>query len=635
MCASFRFQLVPYAMVLLFSVFIWLPLLSPAYFFNAHDAPHSIFFLVEFDQTLRDGYLWPRWSPDFAFGYGYPLFNLYAPLAFYAAELLHLMGLSFVEAVKGMYILATVIGGIAMCGFLTQLMGASAGVVGAVLYMWAPFHLLEIYVRNAFPEYVALALLPMVMWAFTGLVQHPSGTRLAWAGLAYGLLTLTHHASLLTLTPFIGIYVLFLALLNGWTQRHSQSSDRHQSIAVWLLPLGRALAATLLGLGLAAIYVVPLVMELRYVKVEQWTAYSYDYRQHFVYPAQLLSPVWGYGYSGPGLQDGMSFQLGVVLVTLALVGGWLTIAELIRGRFSQRDTSHPVMAEDQRAIWSRSVALFMLIIAVPIIWLMSPASEALWEILPIASLVQFPWRLLGVLTFALSITAARVGDALINPRARRQNALDAGKRPSSEERAATRVPLAVYLLCWVMVLASFAYALPQYTEVEDWRESPQAVVRWDRFSPADRVAMVAYTEQQPTSSPMEAQYMAGEPLQVAAIIHGEGKVETLRHGGASDEIRVYATTPVVVQFYTYDYPGWQVWLNGVPIPHRHEPPYGLVTVDVPVGEHHLVLRMGSTPPRIIGGIISVLAGVLILALGMRPTLRSVMHPLRLQRCSQK
>jgi hypothetical protein len=635
MRASFRFQLVPYAMVLLFSVFIWLPLLSPAYFFNAHDAPHSIFFLVEFDQTLRDGYLWPRWSPDFAFGYGYPLFNLYAPLAFYAAELLHLMGLSFVEAVKGMYILATVIGGIAMCGFLTQLMGASAGVVGAVLYMWAPFHLLEIYVRNAFPEYVALALLPMVMWAFTGLVQHPSGTRLAWAGLAYGLLTLTHHASLLTLTPFIGIYVLFLALLNGWTQRHSQSSDRHQSIAVWLLPLGRALAATLLGLGLAAIYVVPLVMELRYVKVEQWTAYSYDYRQHFVYPAQLLSPVWGYGYSGPGLQDGMSFQLGVVLVTLALVGGWLTIAELIRGRFSQRDTSHPVMAEDQRAIWSRSVALFMLIIAVPIIWLMSPASEALWEILPIASLVQFPWRLLGVLTFALSITAARVGDALINPRARRQNALDAGKRPSSEERAATRVPLAVYLLCWVMVLASFAYALPQYTEVEDWRESPQAVVRWDRFSPADRVAMVAYTEQQPTSSPMEAQYMAGEPLQVAAIIHGEGKVETLRHGGASDEIRVYATTPVVVQFYTYDYPGWQVWLNGVPIPHRHEPPYGLVTVDVPVGEHHLVLRMGSTPPRIIGGIISVLAGVLILALGMRPTLRSVMHPLRLQRCSQK
>lgn len=619
MRASFCFRLMPYAMVLLFSVFIWLPLLSPAYFFNAHDAPHSVFFLVEFDQTLRDGYLWPRWSPDFAFGYGYPLFNLYAPLAFYAAELFHLMGLSFVEAVKAVYILATVVGGIAMCSFLTQLVGSSAGVLGAVLYMWAPFHLLEIYVRSAFPEYVALALLPIVMWAFTSLVQHPSGTRLAWAGLAYGLLVLTHHTSWLTLTPFIGIYVLFLALLSGWTQRHSHSGDRRWFIVGWLRPLGRALVAVLLGLGLAAIYVVPLVAEVHYVKVEQWTAYSYDYRQHFVYPAQLLSPAWGYGYSGPGLQDGMSFQLGVALVALALAGGWLTVGNLIR-RSDQRSVSHPERVGTQKALWAHGVALFMLVVAVPIIWLMSPASEALWERLPIASLVQFPWRLLGLLTFVLVITAARVGDVFIAPRAPCQNSLGTWKNLSSEGHVPVPVPLAVYVLCWVIVLASFAYALPQYTEVEDWRETPQAVVRWDRFSPADRVAMVAYTEQQPTSSPMEAQYLASEPLQVAAIIQGEGEIETLRHGGASDEIWVRAATPVTVQFYTYDYPGWQVWLDGAPISHRHEPPYGLITVDVPAGEHHLILEMGSTPPRVIGGIISLLAGGLILVFLVRPRL---------------
>ena len=51
-------------LVLALSVFAWGPLLTPAYFFEAHDARHSVFFLVEFDQTFRDGYLWPRWSPD-------------------------------------------------------------------------------------------------------------------------------------------------------------------------------------------------------------------------------------------------------------------------------------------------------------------------------------------------------------------------------------------------------------------------------------------------------------------------------------------------------------------------------------------------------------------------------------------
>ncbi|MGQ9501204.1 MAG: hypothetical protein ACUVSF_07995 [Anaerolineae bacterium] len=624
-------QLMPWAMVLLFSVFIWLPLLSPAYFFNAHDAPHSVFFLVEFDQTLRDGYLWPRWSPDFAFGYGYPLFNLYAPLAFYAAELVHLMGLGFVEAVKVVYILATIVGGMAMYGFLSRLLEPSAGVLGAVLYMWAPFHLLEIYVRSAFPEYVALALLPLVMWAFTNLVSYPSLMHIVWAGLTYGLLALTHHTSLLTFTPFLGGYILFLSAV-GWGRRRSAGGIyRRGFIPLFLQLLGSALGAALLGLGVAAIYLLPLAAELHYVKVEQWTAYSYDYRQHFVYPAQLLSPVWGYGYSGPGLQDGMSFQLGVALVALALTGGWLMVSDLIRSRSSHHDALSQEGADAQRWVWPRNISLFMLLSAIPIIWLMSPASAELWEALPIANLVQFPWRLLGLLIFVLSITVAEMGHLLITDCAQRESP---GKSQPLGRRATTQVPLEVYVLCWVIVLASFAYALPQYTEVEGWRETPQAVVRWDRFSPADRVAMVAYTEQQPSSSPMEAQYMAGEPLQVATIVQGEGEIETLRHGGASDEIYVRAIVPVTVQFYTYDYPGWQVLLNDVPIPHRHELPYGLITVDVPAGEHHLVLRMGSTPPRIIGGVISLLAGGMILAFGVQPKLRSAIRTMvSLKRCS--
>ena len=121
----------PVLAVLLFSIFAWSALLTPAYFFGAHDAPHSIFFLVEFDQTLHDGYLWPRWSPDFAFGYGYPLFNIYAPLAFYAAEMLHLLGLTFVGAIKAMYVLATIGGGLAMYGLLAHLLGKA-------VVCWAP-----------------------------------------------------------------------------------------------------------------------------------------------------------------------------------------------------------------------------------------------------------------------------------------------------------------------------------------------------------------------------------------------------------------------------------------------------------------------------------------------------------------
>jgi len=52
-------------------------------------------------------------------------------------------------------------------------------------------------------------------------------------------------------------------------------------------------------------------------------------------------------------------------------------------------------------------------------------------------------------------------------------------------------------------------------------------------------------------------------------------------------------------------------LNGQPLVHRPEPPYGLITVEVPPGEHTLLLRMGSTLPRTLGTLISGLALLLI------------------------
>jgi hypothetical protein len=69
-----------------------------------------------------------------------------------------------------------------------------------------------------------------------------------------------------------------------------------------------------------------------------------------------------------------------------------------------------------------------------------------------------------------------------------------------------------------------------------------------------------------------------------------------------------------LQFYTYEYPGWQVYLNNQPLIHRFEPPYGLVTVDVPAGAHELRLQMETTLPRTLGAIISSLALVAIVAL---------------------
>jgi hypothetical protein len=573
-------------LMLALSVFAWAPLLTPAYFFNAHDARHSVFFLVEFDQTFRDGFWWPRWSPDFAFGYGYPLFNLYAPLAFYAAEMLHLLGLSFATAIKTMYVLATIGAGVGMYGFTQRLFGPQAGLLAAVVYMYAPFHLVEIFVRSAYAEFVALTLIPFVFWAFTELVAVPSLRRIALAGLSYGLLALTHHTTFFTITPFLMIYLVVLILAK--TRFRLKPLIAHSMYTA---------AAGSLGLALAAVYLIPVIAETRYIKVEQWTSGSYNYLQHFVYFAQFFSPEWGYGYAGVGLADDFSFQLGIIVVALA----FFTLVRLITRPFPQR-----------------SVAVFFFVATVIIIFLMSAQAEFIWRVVPIATLVQFPWRLLGMAAFTMALVVgallAEENDQLstINSQLSKSN-------PDSYPSSIFYPPSSpLYLLCLVVVLASFPYALPQYTEIPDWAETPLAVVNWDRGSIVDRVGMVSFTQEQPQTSPLEQQYLNGEPLSAAVILAGQGRVETLHRGGASSRVKVSAAEPVILQFYTYDYPGWQVTLDGQPVSHRPEPPFGLITVDIPAGEHMVLLSMGSTPARTIGAIISLLTLLVIIGLYFWP-----------------
>ncbi|RME57480.1 MAG: hypothetical protein D6790_13200 [Caldilineae bacterium] len=70
----------------------------------------------------------------------------------------------------------------------------------------------------------------------------------------------------------------------------------------------------------------------------------------------------------------------------------------------------------------------------------------------------------------------------------------------------------------------------------------------------------------------------------------------------------------MVQIYLYNYPGWQVTLDGQPVEVRPSPPSGLMEIDAPVGRHTIDIRMGSTPVRTGGMLIS--GGALLALLGL-------------------
>ena len=65
-----------------------------------HSASLDLARLVEFDAAVRAGDLFPTWSPDLYTGYGSPIFQFYAPLTYYFAEVPVLIGFDYAAALK-------------------------------------------------------------------------------------------------------------------------------------------------------------------------------------------------------------------------------------------------------------------------------------------------------------------------------------------------------------------------------------------------------------------------------------------------------------------------------------------------------------------------------------------------------
>src|SRR5207253_27487 len=65
-----------------------------------------------------------------------------------------------------------------------------------------------------------------------------------------------------------------------------------------------------LGLGLAAFFWLPAMAERDLVHVHRLLEGFLNYYNNFAYVFQLINSPWGYGFSVPGPDDGMSFAIG-------------------------------------------------------------------------------------------------------------------------------------------------------------------------------------------------------------------------------------------------------------------------------------------------------------------------------------
>lgn len=337
-------------------------------FFPMHDDTQVVR-VSQMAQAISDGHFPVRWVKDLGYGYGYPIFNFYAPLAYYFGGIINLLGVDPLESTKAMMAIGTLLAGVFMYVLARAFWGELGGIVAALFYMYAPYHAVDIYVRGAVGEFWAYAFLPLL--AFGLYRRHPVTGALGFAGVV-----LSHNLTALMLVPFL-IITLLLCFFDAYQKQQ-------------LYAIRYTLYALLLGLGLSAFYWLPALLELGYTNIESQIGGGADFRNHFVCWQQLWESQWGFGGSASGCIDGLSLKIGKLHVLISLVA-------LIGAFFFWKKHKQ-----------QSSIILIVSVQLLVAILLTLEVSRPIWEAIGPLAYLQYPWRFLLLASFFASLLAGSI-----------------------------------------------------------------------------------------------------------------------------------------------------------------------------------------------------------------------------------
>ncbi|MBP7768624.1 hypothetical protein KA082_02195, partial [Candidatus Woesebacteria bacterium] len=380
---SFLVSVVKKYSVLLFIVLVVLAASWPL--FNAkmpftHDFVHGAR-IAEMARALQDGHFPVRWSKNFSYGYGMPLFEFYAPFPFYLGAVFYLLGVPLVPSVKLIFLLATLLTAWGSYLLGRELRGRWAGLLLTALITLAPYRALNLFIRGAISEIWGITAAVWVLYTTLLVLKH--GKKSApYLILNLACLFLSHNLVTIIFLPFAALFTVGIFLIKNEEYRQGISKG------MYAIQQGVVFAASyLLAIGVAAFYLFPAVLEKDYTKVEQMVITSYfNYHLHFLYIRQFFRPGWGYGGSEWGPNDPLSFFLGfgeLFACLLTIICVLFATARVIR--------QHKL----NKALQPIALALLFLALTALSLFFTTEKSLFIWEHSGILKFLQFPWRYLS------------------------------------------------------------------------------------------------------------------------------------------------------------------------------------------------------------------------------------------------
>ncbi len=337
-----------------------------------HDGQDHVARIANFYLSLSEGNIIPRWAANLNWGYGHPILMFLYPFPSYFVSTIHVFGFSIVDSLKIVFGLSFVLSGVCMYMWIRNLMGEKAGIVAGVLYMFAPYRFVDLYVRGAIGEHVAFLFVPLVFYAIykVSLVKKRANFYPILLSLAIAGLILSHNAISIMFLPLIILYCII----------HIYFSDKKVSLGFYYIVF------IFLGLGLSSFFLLPAFFEGKYTLRDIVTG-SNEYVDRFVSLSDYINLSWSFGGS-----DLLSKQIGTVQLLGVVIS--LFIIKKTKG-------------------FVRLTSVLFLVALVVSLFIMLPQSNFIWQAVSTLQKFQFPWRFMFIVVFlsaflsALSLTVIK------------------------------------------------------------------------------------------------------------------------------------------------------------------------------------------------------------------------------------
>ena len=542
-----------------FVLVLWLTNVWPS---TTHDGSIHMHRIRALTDALRAGVLYPRWFPDYSFGYGYPVLNYYPPLFYYPSALLNLTGLDMVASLHLPIAVGYALSALWMFRLARLFFAVWPAAACAICYQFHPYRMIDFFERGAFPELAAFLWLPLVslygLQAVAALSRQESGatidaasplqrartygTFLAKAGLAFSGLILTHHLTALMTVFFFAVVLAIFAL------------QRHRVGVVSPISAGLTVAGfATVGILLTSWSTLPVLLELNWVIVGKGVALG-AWMNYMAGWNDLFEPAFIYSYN---YSDNPTFFLPIYTIPIGISALYVVVASKAR---NLRIFTFVVLSSTILAVWLTTTSSY---------WLWAGV-EILFEKL------QFPWRWQMFVAFGTSLLLAACLEQL---------------------QVLRRLPAYTVLIVFIvfsMYIVLYSTVGLDYPTGDDsrdmefsapalWQLNSQSVDSWPR-------------EFMPVWIDVNPRTIGGPPWEELSMPDSNETlaVVPVRMGLLQHQFHVTTQQTFRLLFHQFYFPPWQVTLDGIQAKVEPAGQLALASVQVPSGTYDVVLAWGPT-----------------------------------------